>query len=346
MAATQPEIPQQWIYIMMVSGLIGVIIHLTIITISTIRECKNKQNKQAQQPQHLQIALHFIVWICNFIACVEWASVRTSLFMPLSPQTCQISYISNYLFYMIGKYALHILLLYRLYFVFRETHVRFKQPLVYVVFAIITITFVLFTTLWFYSAIHHVTVGVAVPDGVIQICTMFNSNEQSNHPVNRLWPILFGGQDLLIGLFTLALFFYKVRSFRTVTTHIEPHAQDGLYVVMRKLVVLGTISIASTFFFYTFAIPFYANLTFLLPVDACINSVCTFLLLGYAGPAYKALCCACERVVDVLFAVKAQMRRASSAYTVSTRTEVELPNPLPKLSLESLQIKSHSDINN
>eukprot|EP01083_Nonionella_stella_P247027 856960_1 len=346
-----PEISQEWIYIMIFCGWVGVVIHLLIFAHSIYSNRQKKKTKLS----NIQRLLNFTIWICNLIACLEWGTLRTSIFLDLTVPRCKLNYISNYLFYMMGKYTLHILLFYRLYFIFRTTNVRFKERYVYLICAVITINFIIFTGLWFDAAMDHVTVGVLVPNRSIEVCTMFNNSKETVHAIDRVWPILLGGQDLIVGLFTLALFVYKMTQFHRDKTasFYELHKTriEQTTTVMRKLLVLGAISIASTSIFYTFAIPFYGNLTFLLPLDATINSLCTVLLFNYSSHVYKVLCCPCDGCLSLLFRTPHQTIGASKElerYSVPENTHTQTVNDYqlhqtPKVHHDQVTIKTDPD---
>ena len=93
-------------------GFIGSLILLTIICIATYNTYHIIRRREISKPL---IALNFIIWISNFFACLNWTFFRTNIFHTISASSCIIIYISNYLCFMLAKYAIHILLLYRLY---------------------------------------------------------------------------------------------------------------------------------------------------------------------------------------------------------------------------------------
>eukprot|EP00485_Elphidium_margaritaceum_P017162 CAMPEP_0202734400 /NCGR_PEP_ID=MMETSP1385-20130828/188664_1 /ASSEMBLY_ACC=CAM_ASM_000861 /TAXON_ID=933848 /ORGANISM="Elphidium margaritaceum" /LENGTH=156 /DNA_ID=CAMNT_0049400761 /DNA_START=588 /DNA_END=1058 /DNA_ORIENTATION=- len=85
----------------------------------------------------------------------------------------------------------------------------------------------------------------------------------------------------------MAVFIKKLKDL------VSDHERNDIETeqLVRKLIVCGSVAMFSTFIFYTFAIPFWPNLTFLLPFDAMVNSLCAILLLDYAYTVYIKLCC-------------------------------------------------------
>ena len=70
------------------------------------------------------------------------------------------------------------------------------------------------------------------------------------------------------------------------------------FELMKKLLFCGVLSLISTFVFYTFAIPFYPNFTFLLPLDCLINNLSIFLLFQFNDSIYRTLCFCCNKAAD------------------------------------------------
>ena len=81
---------------------------------------------------------------------------------------------------------------------------------------------------------------------------------------------------------------------------------------MSKIVICNITSLMSSFVLYTLAVPFFSDLTFLLPADAVLTSLCLLLLFQFSDKFYVFLCfpghklvtwvkfrlclCACERM--------------------------------------------------
>eukprot|EP01083_Nonionella_stella_P014090 39606_1 len=289
----KPQIPQDWIYTMIVFGWIACPLILCIIAFAVY---KHKQTPQKLRSFHIQklAQLLFTLWSCNAIACAMWALCRTDLFITLNPTKCTAIYIINYLFYMLAKYFLHIALIYRLYIAFKNSEHRLQTRTIAALVLSISINFVVFSGLWLNTCIENVTIGITVPGYKLNVCTLFNSHADENMDAfHKIWPVLLGAQDLIIGLITLILFIYKMYH-----VSLNPFIQSkdkGMELVIRRLLICSIFAILSTFVFYTFAIPFYGNLTFLLPLDALINSFTVLLMISYGKQIYSVVCCGCDR---------------------------------------------------
>eukprot|EP00484_Ammonia_sp_Unknown_P025500 CAMPEP_0197028104 /NCGR_PEP_ID=MMETSP1384-20130603/7883_1 /TAXON_ID=29189 /ORGANISM="Ammonia sp." /LENGTH=191 /DNA_ID=CAMNT_0042457055 /DNA_START=552 /DNA_END=1127 /DNA_ORIENTATION=- len=133
------------------------------------------------------------------------------------------------------------------------------------------------------------------------ICTMYNSASADKLTLyEEIWPSLLGGQDFVVGAITLILFVKKIKDLtgsHALHTQHAPHDIET-ETLIRKLSILGSLAIVSTFVFYTFAIPFWPNLTFLLPFDATVNSLCIVLLLDYASSVYRQACVCLDKPVQ------------------------------------------------
>eukprot|EP00483_Globobulimina_turgida_P012035 UN12057 len=207
---TRPKVQQTWIYFMMILGWFGFIISIFIIGYSLY------QTKLIQNTPRALIMLYFTLWTCNLIACFQWATLRTSVFVELTTSLCTVFYISNYLFYMIGKYCLHLLLIHRFYIAFRETPKSLNKSCTTIILTIISINFLVFTSLWISTCLAHVEVGVIVPNYNVEICTLFNNSNKDLTLFDVVWPILLGGQDFIVGCFTLSLFIWKIHGLEPI----------------------------------------------------------------------------------------------------------------------------------
>eukprot|EP01084_Bolivina_argentea_P268164 455409_1 len=280
-----PHIEESWIFAMIVLGFLGFFILLLAIIIAIYQTYKTM--KESIEFSNVLIALDFAVWIFNAAALFEWAFFRTNLFIDLNVQRCKIIYISNYFFYMLAKYCLHILLLYRLHAAFKGTLLHLNTTFTKIFGLIITVDFIIFVSLWMNVCVENVKIGVSQ---TFEICTLYNNDSNSEITLyEKLWPMLFGAQDFFVGIATLIIFIYKINQLTSSTSHTVHDIETE--AIVRKLFILGTISIFSTFIFFTFAIPFYGNLTFLLPLDSLINSFCVLLLLKWSDSVYKKICC-------------------------------------------------------
>ena len=159
---------------------------------------------------------------------------------------------------------------------------------------IITINFIIFTSLWFKIAMERVTIGISTESDNLQICTLYSNDNIDNLTFyDQIWPTLFGGQDFIVGIITLIIFVKKI-----INISKNPGLNDiETETLIRKLCILGSLAICSTFIFYTFAVPLYPNLTFLLPFDAILNSLCIVLLLDYSARIYHKVCCICDKAL-------------------------------------------------
>eukprot|EP00483_Globobulimina_turgida_P003773 UN03779 len=159
---------------------------------------------------------------------------------------------------------------------------------------IMTVNFLICTTLWVNTCILNVIVGVTFPHQTLQICTLYNNDvHQTMDFYHKIWPILLGAQDFIVSITTVSVFASHIRKLAAHSTASGSNMYDmdiEFEMIIRKLIVLGLIAILSTSIFYTFAVPFYPNLTFLLPIDCTINSLCTLLLLEYGKDVYNVLC--------------------------------------------------------
>eukprot|EP01084_Bolivina_argentea_P060641 110781_1 len=287
MINTIPTVPERWIFTMIGLGFIG-FLTLSFLLLIVIYKTYQSIIIQRKQIAKLLVLLNLTLCFFNAISCFEWAFLRTDLFFDVNITKCTVIYISNYLFYMLAKYCLHILLLYRLYLTFHGTTLEININFLKIFYSIITIDFIIFVILWIQICFRKVSVGVIVPSEILKICTLYNNSSASEMTTyERTWPLLFGIQDSLVGIGTLSIFIYKLNQ---LTKHIKDH-DCKIEPLLRKLFILCITSILSTFIMFTFAIPFYPNLTFLLPLDALINSLCVFLLLEWANTVYIRLCC-------------------------------------------------------
>eukprot|EP01083_Nonionella_stella_P023233 64264_1 len=298
-----PTVHESWIYAMIVLGFIGFIALIDIIifaiykTYHKLRKVRALTTKADQFKMMVNILLTFGIWIFNACACLEWAILRTDLFIELNPTKCTAIYISNYLFYMLGKLCLHFLLLYRLYLAFHGTALHVKSVLLRLFAVLISVDFIVFVSLWMDICLKKVTVGIVVPSETLTFCTLYNNSSASQITFyQKTWPILFGAQDCIVGILTLTIFIYKLNQ-------LHRHSKNNLATeaLVRKLFIMGCTSIFSTFMLFTFAVPFYSNLTFLLPLDALINSLCVLLLLDWTNAMYLKVCCAMDLCLQSAF---------------------------------------------
>eukprot|EP01084_Bolivina_argentea_P050145 92206_1 len=341
---TRPPVGENWIYTMIAFGFFGMFVILAIILIAAYKtfcnwesiskmKLRKKKSKQFKQTQIILNILNFTLWTLNFIACFQWTFLRTSLFISLNASKCTAIYISNYLSYLIAKYCLHLLLLYRLYVAFRNSRAFMLNPTFAKIFAlIITINFIVFTSLWMDICLSDVKVGITVPSHSLEICTLYNnSSDRKLSFYEKIWPILCGAQDFFVGIFTLAMFWYKINEFSRNRGKRSCDDNSRKTIVkterlIRKLLILGAVSVFSTFIFFSFAVAFYGNLTFLLPFDAMINSLCMFLFLRGSNRYYYWVCCATDMCLQNLLKHSTQDTTHMTDISHISRTDMSSVN--------------------
>eukprot|EP01083_Nonionella_stella_P269919 913599_1 len=314
-----PTVHESWIYAMIVLGFIGFVALINIIifaiykTYHKLRKVRALHTKADLFKMMVNILLTFGIWIFNACACLEWAILRTDVFMELNPTKCIVIYISNYVFYMLGKLCLHFLLLYRLYLAFRGTALHVKSVLLRLFAVLISVDFIVCVSLWVDICLKKVTVGIVVPSETLTFCTLYNNSSAAQITwYQKTWPILFGAQDCIVGILTLIIFIYKLNQL-----HRHTKNNSVTEALVRKLFIMGCASIFSTFMLFTFAVPFYSNLTFLLPLDALINSLCVLLLLDWTNPMYLKVCCAMDLCLQSAF--KHETSNRKNHYHLSLR---------------------------
>eukprot|EP01083_Nonionella_stella_P303351 1049849_1 len=312
-----PTVDESWIFGMIVFGFCGSFLLICVIIVAihkTYLHSKTVDDQSDKCILMINAGLNFAIWIFNAIACLEWAFLRTDLFIDLDVSRCTIIYTSNYLFYMLGKYCLHILLLFRLYFAFDGTALQINLRYLASFAVLITIDFITFIILWIGICLEKVAIGVIVPSKSITFCTLYNNSSSSELTVyQKYFPVLFGAQDILVAITTLVIFIHKLN--QVATSPYSSSRDVATECLVRKLCAMGTVALLSTFVLFTFAVPFYSDLTFLLPLDALINGLCVLLLLDWASPVYLKLCCLVEICLQCAFKHEKIKRKSMSIRT-------------------------------
>eukprot|EP01083_Nonionella_stella_P154137 496237_1 len=283
---SMPQIEAPWILAMISCGFVGLTIHIAFITVTTHHYLTDIN---VDSRKGLVFIIGCILLLCfNMCACLLWAVARTNIIFPLSHTACGYIYASNFLCYFFAKYILHCLLIFRIYMTFKGSAMAMSFRHLVVFICIVSFNFLAAMCVWTMSIAPNVLQGQwTVNDTNYQICTLFSAEAHQNISV-QLSAITVGVEDFIVGTITLVVF---LRRFR----QIARDAQDiQLFEASTRFGVASFFSVISTLFLFTFAIPFYPNMTFVLAIDATINSLCLFCVLSVGQDLYYYVCAPCR----------------------------------------------------
>eukprot|EP01083_Nonionella_stella_P210586 762261_1 len=276
MSSQLPEINPLWVIAMISCGGIGVIIHI-LITLRTLPLLFS--SKITQNGKILTFAC-ILVFIFNGMACLIWLLFRTNLLIPISIISCKFIYVTNFLFYFIAKYILHCVLIGRTYLAFIGTPYQMKSKLMKIYVIIVSLHFFITISFWARGVFPNVLKGVWME---YSICTLFSENAQNTFTV-KLCAILVGAEDFIVGSMTLYII---LKRFLNLSNTSEGSRMVHLSI---RYGIVACVAMVSTLFLFTLAIPFWPNVTFIIAIDATINSLCVFCVLSVGSKVYNILC--------------------------------------------------------
>eukprot|EP01084_Bolivina_argentea_P287359 493073_1 len=340
---SHPIIPTGWTIAMMTCGAIGLLVHIAFV-VSTIRYYRSEELDSIKGK--IFIIACILVYIFNGFACFEWLFLRTDIIFTLNQTICSAIYSSNFMCYFIGKYWLHYLYIYRIYVTFRGSHVQMSKCHLYTFLMIFTLNFCISLSFWSYNVIPSVHDGHWYFNGnVHEICTLFSDNA-SNSVTVKAAALSIGLEDFIIGSITLFVF---LKRFHLITKRVGDDTIDfQLLEFSIKFAVVASFSVISTLFLFTLAIPFYPNLTFILAIDATINSICLFCMLSIGTNTYNYLFYPCHRLGKKYIAyrfTKSQMAN-NSIMNISTthRTVQATVHGMNMTKMESVPTQTPGDM--
>eukprot|EP01083_Nonionella_stella_P029065 80085_1 len=279
-----PQINEGWALAMICCGFIGFTLHLVFVTQTSRHYCANMNSRKA----HIFVLGCLLLLCFNMVACLLWAIARTNIIFPLSITACKFIYASNFLSYFMGKYTLHCLLIFRIYMTFRGSTLAMSFRSLMIFISIVSINFFIAMSIWTVSVSPAVLQGQwIVNNTTYSICTLFSDSADHNLSV-KLSAITVGIEDFIVGSITFVVFLRRFQQIAIEAQDIE------LLESSTRFGVAAFFSVISTLFLFTLAIPFYPNMTFILAIDATINSLCLFCVLSVGQDLYWYVCAPCR----------------------------------------------------
>eukprot|EP01083_Nonionella_stella_P026600 73249_1 len=321
-----PQIEAPWILAMIICGFIGFILHVIIVAVTSHHYFAIMDSRKG-----LVFIVGCILLLCfNMLACLLWAVARTNIIIPLSVTACKFIYASNFLSYFIAKYILHCLLIFRIYMTFRGSALEMPRRSLVIFLTILSVNFFVAMSVWTISIAPSVLQGQWTVNGIdYRICTLFSDENSSNVNVSvKLCAVTIGIEDFIVGTITLWVFLTRFR-------HIAKESQETeLFEASTRFGVASFFSVISTLFLFTLSIPFYPNMTFVLAIDATINSLCLFCVLSVGQDLYWYVCAPCRISGHRWFTLRRMYPDVSStqlaAYFVQSQQDLEtMTCPLP-----------------
>eukprot|EP01084_Bolivina_argentea_P048283 88976_1 len=241
-----PQIEASWILAMIICGFIGFIIHVILVFVTSHHYFSGVDSRKG-----LIFIVGCILLLCfNMLACLLWAIARTNIIFPLSVPTCKFIYASNFLSYFMAKYILHCLLIFRIFLTFRGSALAMSRRALLIFICVLSVNFFVAMSMWEVSISPSVLQGQWTVNGVnYGICTLFSDSSNVNVSV-KLYAIIIGIEDLIVGTITLWVFLTRFRLIAREAHDIE------LFQASTRFGVASFFSHISTLFLFTLAIPF------------------------------------------------------------------------------------------
>eukprot|EP01083_Nonionella_stella_P024912 68621_1 len=314
-----PVIDSSWILAMIVTGGLGFILH-TLFIGQTVRHY-HMNNLYAGKKGSAFLLGCLLAFCFNMLACLLWVLFRTNIVVSTSPASCKIIYASNFLCYFLSKYILHCLLIFRIYMTFRGSKLQYMSLRSLALFiSIVSINFFISIGVWTYSIVPNVLEGEWIVNNAhFTICTLFSDQVNQSYSV-KVSAVIIGIEDFVVGTVTLIVF---LKRFRQIA--LESHDID-LLDTSTRFAIVASIQVISTLCLFTLAIPFYPNATFILAIDATINSLCLLCVLSAGKSIYYYVFAPCRVTAEKWYQMARLYPDASASQIASYIMHSTEPN--------------------
>ena len=220
--------------------------------------------------------------------------IRTNLLFPNESYTltqCQISFSISYVFYQLSKFAMYILFTYRIQIVFDESSHAVSIKFLSLMRYAMTLLAAIFCVLLFLVNKTKLT----TPKLKLSLCTEPGGAFEAN--IGTLGLIFYGLTDLIFSSVLLWLFVSKLHKMSQL--FMKANSGDNWKLIARirlqllKSTILVTTSIISTWITVFVGNFIWPPLQWFTSADMIINSLCIYLIFGFAERTYLFCCKPC-----------------------------------------------------
>ncbi|ETO11989.1 hypothetical protein RFI_25388 [Reticulomyxa filosa] len=276
---------------MVVSGFFGTVLHLFLAG-GLLRAFRSKSSDVSMTWSMHGLCVTSILSSC--VVCIgAWTWRTTWIFSFLhrakTMENCQIGYIASSIAYALSKMTLYTLLVNRLQVVFEESAYAINKRILISFRVYIWIASIVMESLYL--------VNIDVRDCMTKTWHIYFCTPKSTTK-NRIMWILFPLSDIFTTFVLLLLFLQRMRQV------IEPLLKDPasfekgshLYSACNRAVVLTFVSSFSTLTFVLIGTLLWYDLSFFLPIECSIHSICVFCLFKFGDSLYDRCCLPCSRL--------------------------------------------------
>eukprot|EP01084_Bolivina_argentea_P269682 458380_1 len=268
-------------------GLFGCVVSI-ILTVHVVYNYISSASKQPYYTYWLVIT-HLIT---AFIVCIVYAFIRNNLFTQISSSEfntfqCTVSIFGSYAVMMINRYVNYVLFVYRIKIVFKDTVYDYNHKIYiayYIVPPIIGITQYLIVIL---SVNLQNMALIGNETNSFLFCSLSK--------LGQIWIIIASISGLIDFIQSAGLLYMFIKGLYSVNQNVET-ANNRVVILMKKQTILVSITIVSTFMYWTIAALFKWFAPFVC-LDLIVNSICIWLMFTWSKKYWTFCidygCCYC-----------------------------------------------------
>eukprot|EP01084_Bolivina_argentea_P154418 269183_1 len=234
----------------------------------------NKTDNNTADGSKLLLLFTILTYLLYFILGIQ--SVVEDIYVDTN---CQLAVVIGSIFYGGGKASMYLVFIYRIYFVYRDSAFCYNT-----------------------TVLTAMSIFVVVEYIVASVLSYLNTNAEQIETENGVLycvghiPLIVIGLVVLFDLFISSLCLWLfIRPLLFLRICNDGNIGD-LYALVMKYVILSVVTVFSTLLILIFIVVF--DISAIVSVDLCINSICIMHFNKYYHESYKKLCCGAICVIS------------------------------------------------